>query len=245
MRSRARSAHVDGTLSQMNEERAVIKHSNEDKRKAPPFSSSPSLLPYPPSNAHTHTRARAHEWDTDSLRPSSLSHSAPVSAHENIQEPRARRSCCSPSSTCHLLHHPHPLPAHRTTSGRTGESRWRRGGLRVARVRARACVGCCCCFLTPPLSLWRNSQEIVSGRPTGVCSPPLLFVSAAFQGDGLQIVRLRLSPAGWELPSRRDAKACLEAVRASAGECLSGAKSARSSIRSGSVSVFVFLSGRF
>lgn len=44
-------------------------------------------------------------------------------------------------------------------------------------------------------------------------------MNAAFQGDGLQIERLNLSPAGWELPSRRDAKACLEAVRATAGEC--------------------------
>lgn len=44
------------------------------------------------------------------------------------------------------------------------------------------------------------------------------FESCFFQGDGLEIVRLNLSVGGWELPSGRNAKGCLEAVKATAGE---------------------------
>lgn len=46
-----------------------------------------------------------------------------------------------------------------------------------------------------------------------------VFFKAVFQGDGLEIVRLNLSVGGWELPSGRNAKGCLEAVKNTAGEC--------------------------
>ncbi|TKS73780.1 hypothetical protein D9C73_007861 [Collichthys lucidus] len=42
---------------------------------------------------------------------------------------------------------------------------------------------------------------------------------SVFDGDGLEIVRLNLSAGGcWELPSGRNAKGCLEAVKATAGQ---------------------------
>lgn len=48
---------------------------------------------------------------------------------------------------------------------------------------------------------------------------PIIFLKAVFQGDGLETVRLNLSVGGWELPSGRNAKGCLEAVKTTAGEC--------------------------
>lgn len=59
----------------------------------------------------------------------------------------------------------------------------------------------CCCLFSPILSV------------------VLFFIKAVFQGDGLEIVRLNLSVGGWELPSGRNAKGCLEAVKNTAGEC--------------------------
>lgn len=55
----------------------------------------------------------------------------------------------------------------------------------------------------------------------GICRKRLAAVSlkAVVQGDGLEIVRLSRSVGGWELPSGRNAKGCLEAVKATAGEC--------------------------
>lgn len=60
-----------------------------------------------------------------------------------------------------------------------------------------------------------NQQEA-----TGCCLffLPRRLLKAVFQGDGLEIVRLNLSLGGWELPSGRNAKGCLEAVKATAGE---------------------------
>lgn len=46
------------------------------------------------------------------------------------------------------------------------------------------------------------------------------LLKAAFQGDGLDIVRLNLSVGGWELPSGRNARGCLVAVKTTAGEPL-------------------------
>lgn len=62
-------------------------------------------------------------------------------------------------------------------------------------------------------------MEICKKRLAVVFSSLLVFfLKAAFQGDGLEIVRLNLSVGGWELPSGRNAKGCLEAVKATAGE---------------------------
>lgn len=44
-----------------------------------------------------------------------------------------------------------------------------------ARVWAAAAFDAAAAVGDAFLSLWRNSQEIGSGRPTGVCSPPLLL----------------------------------------------------------------------
>lgn len=54
----------------------------------------------------------------------------------------------------------------------------------------------------------------------GLAVLPPRSLKAIFQGDGLEIVRLHLRVGGWELPSGRNAKGCLEAVKATAGECL-------------------------
>lgn len=84
------------------------------------------------------------------------------------------------------------------------------------------CVGCLlysCHLRTAALPSWRNSLEICKRRLVVCLFFPTRFLKAVFQGDGLEIVRLILS-VGWELPLGRNAKGCLEAVKATAGELI-------------------------
>lgn len=81
------------------------------------------------------------------------------------------------------------------------------------------CFNYCYRLRTAAVPFWRKSLEISRKRLPGVCSPLSSF-KAIYQGDGLEIVRFSLSVGGWELPSGRNAKGCLEAVRATAGEYL-------------------------
>lgn len=126
------------------------------------------------------------------------------------------RGSCS-LSTCHL-HSFFILYIHsRTSSGAQG--------VPVTREDRALCVRVCGLpVLTTAVIIerrhWRCGET--HWKATGkdwLFSHPR-FLKAVFQGDGLEIVRLNLSVGGWELPLGRNAKGCLEAVKATVGEYL-------------------------